>query len=152
MAYLKAGDNEWLIKVDVGAIKRVDGLMGIRLDKVMEDEMAVLLDVMTDVVKTVDVLWILVEPEATQKGITAEQFGESLVGDAIEDAAEALGRAIAEFFPKRQRLILEATLGRAKAYGETLAQEVGKVTEMIAAIPDETMKSTSLNSVTNGQV
>ena len=52
-----------------------------------------------DLVLLIDVLYVLCREQATERGMTSEQFGESLTPDSLVPAADALCRAIAEFRP-----------------------------------------------------
>jgi acyl-CoA reductase-like NAD-dependent aldehyde dehydrogenase len=47
------------------------------------------------------------KPQADERDINDEAFGELLVGDTIELAAAALVRGIADFFPKDRRAVLD---------------------------------------------
>ena len=57
-----------------------------------------------DLCLLVNVLWTICQEQAGD--VTEAQFGRSLVGQAIEDAVEALESAVADFFPPRRRRLL----------------------------------------------
>jgi hypothetical protein len=61
-----------------------------------------------DIVLLVNTLYLICQPEAQRQGVTDEQFGASLVGDAIRRATIAMDEAIADFFPEETRKILIA--------------------------------------------
>jgi len=55
----------------------------------------------------VDVLWLICETQATERGVTSEVFGESL-GDRIDEAVVALEAAVVNFFPASKRSLLQS--------------------------------------------
>jgi len=54
----------------------------------------------------VNVLWCTCEAQAEELGVSGEEFGESLGGDVLDQAALALERAAIDFFPPRVRRTL----------------------------------------------
>ena len=50
-----------------------------------------------------DVLWVLLEKNATERQVSEDALGEALFGDAVTDAQAALLEALADFFPQRSR-------------------------------------------------
>ena len=108
-------DNEgrdWSITVNVTSIKNVRDVTGINLSGLFKDQAQALFD---DIVMFVDVLWVLTEAQATHRGVTQEQFAAGLVGDAIENAADALLEDVIDFFPSGRRAIFRATKNKADA-------------------------------------
>jgi len=101
--FVDADGRPWSVRETVGAIKDVRDeidvdladIRGETLDRIAEDP-----------VLLVDVLWLLCQEQAKGKEVSAKQFGESLVGDAIDAAAAALVEAICDFFPSRRRTLL----------------------------------------------
>lgn len=113
--------REWILAVNVGAIKRVRAAADIDLADLTQATMDRLAD---DPCLLVDVLWVLVEKDAVQRKVEQEDFGESLVGDPIEAAVNALLEAITLFFPERRRFLLQRTLAKidsARKKGEAMA-------------------------------
>lgn len=98
--------RDWTIAITTGGVKAVRQ----RLDVDLVDLNQSTIDrLSTDFVLLVDVLWVLCEQQAANKQppVSAEDFGESLVGDPIEAAATALVEAICRFFPQGRRLLLQ---------------------------------------------
>jgi hypothetical protein len=56
----------------------------------------------------VNVLWLLVKDGATGLGITPTDFGRAMGGDSLDDAADALDQAMADFFPRSLRAVMTA--------------------------------------------
>lgn len=93
----------WALAVNPVVIGRVRALTGVDLGRVEGDSYTGYLEAVKDVVTFVNVLYAVVKPEADRLGLTDEQFGVALVGDAVEDAWEAFQRAWAFFSPSRVR-------------------------------------------------
>lgn len=79
----------WTVQVNVAAIKRVRGLVGIDLYKLVDDGFQALAKLVSDPVQLADVLYCLVKDEADAKQVSDEEFGRGLAGDAIMLAADA---------------------------------------------------------------
>ena len=80
-------------------------------------------DLSTDPVLMCDILFAVCKPEADQRGLSAEDFGCGLAGDAIEFATDALLEEITDFFPRSRRQLLSAVLARRKRL-EHLANKI----------------------------
>jgi hypothetical protein len=139
--------REWVLRLSVGLIEAVRQRLTVNLADTSARSFFALAD---DPVALVNVLWVLVEKQAGERQVTAADFGESLVGDAIDDATAALLEAIADFFPRRKRelfrKILEAARGTV-AEAERMAIETledpatrVRVTAAIKAAQDEELR------------
>jgi len=118
----------WTLVVNVAAIKRVRALCGVDLNAIVEidkdqNPTAELLErLSTDPVLLVDVLFAVCKPECDQKGVTDEDFGAAMAGDAIEQATGALLDEIVDFFPTAKRMALQKILAATRRF-ETLAKK-----------------------------
>ena len=114
-------DREWTIAVTVASIKRVRQLTPAKVDllKVVENELDLLAKLADDPILLVDTVYVLCKPEADQRGVTDEQFGEAMYGDALERAYVALLEDLCDFFrDARTRATMKkvvAKLGEASA-------------------------------------
>jgi hypothetical protein len=100
-----AENRTWSTAISVNAIRRVKELVGVNLLEVFDGEM--LARLADDPVLLVNTLYAVCKPQADERDISDEAFGELLVGDTIELAAAALVRGIADFFPKDRRAVLD---------------------------------------------
>ncbi len=97
--------RSWEVAVDVAAIKRVRSLLGIDLLGVLDggqrnDSPTKGFDPITrDPVIFVDVLYVLCKLEADRIGVTDEEFGRALGGDALREATDAFTEAFISFCP-----------------------------------------------------
>jgi hypothetical protein len=105
-------DRSWTIEVNVAAVKRVRGLVGVDLLEIVEGTLIEKL--IRDAVLLCDVIYALCQPQADERSVSDEDFGRAMAGDAIESATTALLEELVSFCPSprdRQNLgrVLEAT-------------------------------------------
>ena len=123
----------WSVAITVGVIRRVRDRMGINLgDPMAMVELGARLQVPCALV---DRLWVLCEPQAQQAQVSEEAFGEALVGDAIEQAAEALLAAWIDFFPTPTRAVLTRALTAAR---RKVAVDLEAVNARLAEVEEAT--------------
>ncbi len=106
-------DNEgrtWTVKVNIATVKRVKSLLGINIFDAIEKDLIARL--VSDTILLVDVLYVICKPEAEQKNISDEQFGEGLAGDVITAATTALLEELVDFFPEAKRQVLQKAVGK----------------------------------------
>lgn len=114
--------RKWDIVLNVNQIKRVRAVLGIDLVNVItldaKGEVKVdLIDrIANDPCLLVDILCVLTEKQAASLGVSDIQFGESLAGDAIEDATKAFLDELVDFFPGAKRLFLQKAVTLARKY------------------------------------
>jgi hypothetical protein len=97
--------RDWVLDLDLPAFRRVRSRTGFELGK--DSKLGELFD---DWVLLGDVLFALVEDQAKSAGIDSEDFGRSLKGDGIENAAAAFIEAYLDFYPSRRAAALRAML------------------------------------------
>lgn len=93
---------EWVCEITVKTLKDIKKRLDIDLmqvDKTIER-------VITDVCLLCDVLFVIHSSECEKRGISDEDFGTLLAGDAIADATQAFIDAMINFFPSQQRDLL----------------------------------------------
>ena len=112
----------WTLEVTVATVKRVRGLCKVDLNSIVELDKnnkpsAELLErLSSDPVLLVDVLFAVCKPQADKLGITDEDVGESMAGDAIEHATTALLEEIIDFFPAAKRLVMQKILSASRRF------------------------------------
>lgn len=89
----------WTLVIHVAAVKRVRALLGLDLYSLVDDRFQGLAKLLADPVSLVDVLYVLARDEAEKLGISDEDFGAALAGDAIEAASTAFLEELVDFFP-----------------------------------------------------
>lgn len=114
----------WTLAVNVAAIKRVRALCGVdltaivELDKNNNPDTKLLEQLSSDPVLLVDVLYAVCKAECDQKGVTDEDFGMAMAGDAVEHATSALLDEIIDFFPAPKRLAFQKILSATRRFEE----------------------------------
>lgn len=106
--------RRWNLALSVGTVKRVRDLAGVDLLAVLDKPQS-LIDLAGDPVRFVDVLYVVIKPQADQVGISDESFGESLDGETVEAATDAFLEALVDFFPGARKTTLKRVLDRAKS-------------------------------------
>ncbi len=99
----------WTVSITVDAIKRVRGLLEVDLLEVVGGK---LIDrLITDPVLLCDIVYAVCKPEADAQGVSDEDFGRAMAGDAIEHATTALLEELVSFSPSpRDRANLKRVL------------------------------------------
>ena len=102
----------WTVAINVNAIKRVRALANVNLLEVIEGTL--LERLIRDPVLLCDVAYAVCKPEADKVGVSDEEFGQAMAGDAIDHATKALLEELVGFSPSRQgranlQRILETT-------------------------------------------
>lgn len=136
-AWRDNGGQTWSLTITVNTIKRVKQLVGVNLLEVFDGKL--LGQLAEDPVLLVNTLYAVCQPQAEQREVSEEAFGESLVGDAIEQAAEALVQGLIDFFPQARRAVL-ARLWRATTEAQSQAVQLAS----------DKLKSPLLNQALSG--
>ena len=127
--------QDWQIILNVLQMKRVRAALGIDLVNVitLDKDGAVKVDLIdriaNDPCLLVDILWVIVEGQARAIGVTDEQFGSALVGDAIERATAAFLDELVDFFPGARRLFLKKAVDLARKYAGEWTTVLAKALE-----------------------
>lgn len=119
----------WTLLVNVATIKRVRALCGVDLNSIIEVEdgkptTKLLERLSTDPVLLVDVLYAVCRPECEQKGVSDEDFGAAMAGDAIEQATSALLDEVIDFFPEAKRLAFRKILSASRRFEEMVRKRL----------------------------
>lgn len=93
--------REWLATVTVASIERAKETSGVNICDVARGELYDRLD--WDCHLVVRILLGLCKPQLAERGVSEEDFVDSLQGDPIEDGRQAILRGLIDFFPKRLR-------------------------------------------------
>jgi len=88
----------WTIALTIDAAKRVKGLLDVNLLELESGDPPLLTRLGTDVILLCDVIFALIKPQADTAGVTDEQFGAALGGEAILAAQTALYEELVHFF------------------------------------------------------
>ena len=116
--------RSWNISVTVDAIKRVRSLLDVDLMDAASGKL--IHQLAEDPVLLCDVIYCIVKPQADEKEISDEDFGEAMAGDAIDQATSAFLEDLVNFFPSRRRVLLQKVLTKLKNLEAIAAEVVNK--------------------------
>lgn len=140
--------REWSVSINVGTIKRVRGMLNVDLLTVVDGKSDLMSQLMTDPILLVDVIYVLCKPQADDRNISDEKFGEAMAGDAIEAATDALIGELIDFFPEAKRAVFQMAVNKTK---KTQSMAIQRATEWIQSgeldrqIEDELNKALPLS-------
>ena len=103
-AWTDSAGRTWSMAITVNDNRRVLKLLGIDLFDLFDGKLLERLS--CEPILLVDTLYAICKPQADDRGVTEEQFAELLIGDTIEEAAQALVQGLLRFFPRDQRTVL----------------------------------------------
>jgi len=125
---------EWSLCINVETIKRVRTMLNIDLIDAIEGKL--ISQLASDPILLCDVVYALVKVEADARGVSSDQFGARMGGDAIEFATTALLEELVNFFPLRRRQTLTKAL-----------QKFREVESKGAALIDKKLEAINVDSV-----
>lgn len=108
----KAG-REWKVEANFGSYARVKAATGVKLYDIATEDRQSLVQ-LTDAFTLGSVIWSMIEPQAEARGLTPEQFYESVDGQVLNDAYAALIDEMIFFCPTRQRKVLQMAAAKAR--------------------------------------
>lgn len=104
--------RQWYVKLNLDTLERVEAATGVALDDIASANPASVVAI-SSAVMLGKVLWSIVEPDATKRGVSREQFFEAMGGDEIDAARKVLLDEQIFFSPpawrEPLRLAIEAT-------------------------------------------
>jgi len=96
--------RNWIVPINVATMKRVKDACDVDLTDAVNGKL--IEQLLVDMIKFVDVLYILCKDDADKLNVTDFDFGRSLGGDSLEAATEAFCEALVDFFPKTRREVM----------------------------------------------
>jgi hypothetical protein len=112
MTWTDAQGRDWQTTVTVTTVQRVQQLADVLLTDAADGK---LIDrLYSDVCCLANVLNAVCRPQADQRGVTSEQFGELLAGDVLDRACDSLMDDLIRFFPSSRRRAVEIMVTAAK--------------------------------------
>ena len=141
-------DRTWSIEITIDAVKRVRRVLDVDLLDLTAGDPPLLSRLDTDIALMCDVVFVLVQPAAEQKGVSDEQFGAALGGQAIAEARKAFWTALADFFQGLGRTETATAIAKQQS---TIQQAIEAANQRIGAIDTaELVRQTAAgNSSTN---
>ena len=127
--------RDWTVDITVQTLKRIKSALNIDL---LDNQggKGILGQMAADPILVCDILYVACQDQAEKAGVSDEDFGSALGGDALQAGIDALLEAFIGFFPNRAQ---RAALGRAW-------EKMGKLTEMAIEAVQETLDSGQLEA------
>lgn len=94
--------RDWIISINVQAVKEVREKCDVDLLDVGGKDGDVFLELVSNPITLVNVLYVLCEKQATEREISDEDFGRAMAGDVIDAATSAFVQALVNFTPNRR--------------------------------------------------
>jgi hypothetical protein len=131
-SFVDNSQRTWEVAINVAAVKRIRGLLGIDLYSLVDDGFKSLSKLVSDPVTLADVLYCLCKDQADKQSITDEDFGRALAGDAITLAADAFVEELIDFFPDaRARTSLRKAIEAGKTVRDKVLSHAEKILDSI---------------------
>ena len=102
----------WTLSMTIDSVKRVRDLLKVNLLEPEAGDPPILTRIATDEILLCDIIYCLIKPQSDALGITDEQFGQALGGDAILNAQNAFYEEMSDFFQKRGRTDRATAIGK----------------------------------------
>lgn len=129
--------REWAVSLDVAAMKRVRAAVGVDLYRALEGGLKGIAELLADGITFGDVLYVLCREQARDRGVTDEQFGAAIAGDAVEAAANAFVQAAVDFCPSQRRTALRAALAIGATVRDLVENETARHLEAARPSPSD---------------
>jgi hypothetical protein len=148
--------RSWLVPITVGTISDVRRALDVDLVDLGGE---IFQRLQADPILLCNVLFCVCREQAEAAGISDEDFGRSMGGDAIDDATDALLEALINFFPRQRRDALRAAWLRVRTLDAMAANQItnrmaatGELEKIVAdnvtAFMDATMANLSKPKLT----
>lgn len=132
-SFKDSAGREWFLKGDYLTYDRVRAATGVKLYDITSENRESLTQI-ADPMTLGGVLWTMVEPQATERGVTVEDFYGAFDGTVAHDAHDALVSEMIFFCHPSQRKLLELTYRKVR---EAEAKAVAKAETMMPAMERE---------------
>lgn len=118
--------RKWPTTISVTTIARVKEATGVNLLEIVEGKL--LPRFLDDPLLLVDVLYVVCKPQADERSVSKDAFGDLFVGDVTVEAVQSLVRGLLDFFPSDRRAMIER-LWKAteRAQGEAVKMATDKL-------------------------
>ena len=147
--FTDAKQRTWELSGNFASYSRVKAKCSVDLTDIV-DEKRQCLSQLADPFTLGDVIWCMIEPQAEKRGVTRDDFGEGLDGDAWEAAARALMDEMVFFCRPSARPMLQMTMRKVDQARKTLDERMpAMLTEAERRIDEMFAELTRGSSVTN---
>ncbi len=129
--------RDWTIVLDVAICRDVKAQLGVDLANWADGKAASKL--WSDDAALVDVLWLLLKEQATDRGVDEREFARSLNGDVLADGLKAIEDAVVNFTRPDRRELVKKIAAKSGEVTTAAIQRAGE--EVDAAVTPERLKA-----------
>lgn len=120
-AFIDNNSQSWCVQVTVDTVEQLRGELNLDLMQALGGDVIQRLG--ADPVLLVGAIYVTCESQIKERQLTERQFAGLIFGDVLEGAADAFFGAVTDFFPPRQRPILEKLLAKVREVDTMAAGE-----------------------------
>lgn len=139
--------NAWEIDASLGVYERVRDLCQVDLTDMASTGKC--LEQMADPFVLGGVLWVFCQKQATDRGLSPEQFRDCFNGDTVHQATEALIDEAVFFCRAQLRPALQMAVDKARAADQKMIGAINANLDQIGQAIDNALTSTFTDSATN---
>ena len=129
--FIDSTGRKWVISITIDAVKRCRDLLEINLLEPEKGDPPLLTRIGTDEILFCDLLYCLCKPQLDKAGISDQQFGEVLGGDAILSASNAFYEELIDFFRKRGRTDRAKAAAKQQEMISLAVEKIGQTIEKL---------------------
>lgn len=137
--------QEWLVSLNIGICRKVLAITG--LDFANAHDGKAVSEIQAYDGKMVQVLWVLLEDQATKRGIDEDAFAMLLDGNVLEEAQGAIEAAILGFTRPERRAAMQAILDKKR---EAITKSVNLAVAKVQALDIDKELEKQLSQSTSG--
>lgn len=121
----------WDVEINPLVMKRVKARTDFALAKLLDKNMELYGELISDPVKFVEVLFVIVSEQAEARKVSEDDFFACLSGDELEGAYDAFREAFQDFSPGHLRTVLRAADAKSKVATERKTERALRAIEAI---------------------
>ena len=123
----------WNLSANLGIYVQIKSEFGVDLGDLAYGRNESIQKIASDMFLTGAVLWKFVERQASERGVTVEDFYSAFDGGVIEEALKALAQEQIFFCPPQTRKLLEAAWAAAAEHERTAVEQLDAALPAVAA-------------------
>lgn len=136
-SFTDTAGREWTLHATYTAYARIRAATGVDLGDIATTQKCV--EQMQDRYTLGGVIWAWIEPQATERGLTEEQWGEAIDGTVLDTVVELVIEEAIFFCPPHKRKFLGLALDRVRAAEKTARSRLEGSMEALASEMDRAL-------------
>ena len=131
--------RDWTLDMTCGRAAQIRAVTGVDVTNVTQPEPRCLMQMTEDPYLAMDVIWVLVEPQAQARGVSKAEWLDALTGNEMSEASEALQDEIIFFSPDRhprKKVLLAAAEASRRVIDRAAKEQEAAMPQMVAAMEE----------------